>query len=164
MLHLLAIGRFGLNQTSFLMKKLLFFCSLMLFFSCDKEKSEENFIVGDWNLVEIYNPWTGTSSSENLSDFFQTYQFMSDGTFKKTRKSEGEELKEATGVYTLEDVPLYSSSDAKLFIYLTFTAGDDIYNNCGNPNEEQLTLRFSNKLSNFSATPCDGAGFTFEKD
>lgn len=146
------------------MKKLLFFCSLMLLFSCDKEKTNEEFIVGNWTLVEIYNPWTGTSSSDKVSENLQTYQFLPDGTFLKTRKFEGEELKEATGEYILENVPAYISRDAKKYINLTFKAGDGITSNCGGPEEEQLTLHFNNKLSNFSATPCDGAGFTFEKD
>ncbi len=147
------------------MKKLvILFAIASLSFSCDNEKSKEDFIIGEWELVEIYNPWTGTASSENVKENYQKYQFMSNGTFKKTRKSDGDNLMEASGVYTFEKVPAYSSSDAKLHLNLSFTAGDDIYNNCGAPNEEQLTLRFNNQLNNFSMTPCDGPGFTFAKN
>jgi hypothetical protein len=152
-----------LNSLNPMRKLILLLTVAFLLFSCENEKLDEDLIIGEWELVEIYNPWTGTSSSENVKDNFQAYKFMSDGTFKKTRKSEGENLMEATGVYALEKVPAYSSSDAKLHINLTFTSGDDIYSNCGEPNQEQLTLRFNNLLNNFSMTSCDGPGFTFEK-
>lgn len=139
------------------------FSFLILFISCDQDENPDESIFGTWELVEIYNPWVGESTDSEVDKFFQTYQFMSNGTFKKTRIYEDDGLKEASGTFTLEDVPAYSSSDAKLYVNLKFTAGDGIYNNCGQPNEEQLTLRFNNQLNNFSATPCDGPGYIFEK-
>lgn len=147
------------------MKK-LFLLSLIsiLFISCDNEDSDPDSIVGKWELVEIYNPWIGESSSEFVKENFQTYRFYSNGTFEKTRISGGEDLKTASGDYTLEQVPAYSSSDAKLYVNLEFKEGDVITNNCGQPDKELLVLRFNNQLNNFSATPCDGPGYIFEKD
>ncbi len=163
LLHLYAQDR-NWFKTYHLMKRLILFCSIIfLFFSCENEKPEEKNIVGKWELVEIYNPWTVTASAENVEMRFQTYQFMTDGTFKKTRTFDENEVKEGTGTYEIENVPAYISSDARLYINLTYSGGESVVNNCGDPDKEQLVLRFSNQLSNFSATPCDGAGFTFEK-
>ncbi|MEN2284112.1 hypothetical protein AAGF08_18355 [Algoriphagus sp. SE2] len=142
---------------------IIYFCFLFLFVSCDQNEEPNASIFGTWELVGIYNPWIGESSDSEIDRFFQTYEFMSNGTFKKTRIYELEGLKEATGTFTIEDVPAYISSDTKLYINLNFKDGDDIYNNCGQPDEEQLTLRFNNQLNNFSATPCDGPGYIFEK-
>lgn len=136
---------------------------LLLFISCDQDEKPSGSIIGTWELVGIYNPWIGESSDLEVDRFFQTYKFMSNGTFKKTRIYEEEGLNEASGTFTLEAVPAYSSSDAKLYVNLKFTEGDNIYNDCGQPNEEQLTLRFNNQLNNFSLIPCDGPGYIFEK-
>lgn len=141
----------------------LYFAILLLFISCENEENPEKLIIGKWELVEIYNPWTGQSSDLNVNEFFQTYQFMSNGSFTKTRLFEDEGLKTASGNYSLENVPPTSSSDAQLYINLNFIDGDDILNNCGAENFEQLVLRFNHQLSNFSATSCDGPGYTFEK-
>ncbi|WP_296700286.1 hypothetical protein [Algoriphagus sp.] len=137
------------------------FCFLLV--ACGEDEKPKESIIGTWELVGIYNPWIGETSDSDVDRFFQTYQFMSNGTFKKTRIYEEDGLKEASGTFTVEDVPAYSSSDAKLYVILIFTDGDNIFNNCGQPNEEQLTLRFNNQLNNFSATPCDGPGYIFEK-
>ncbi|WP_074224443.1 hypothetical protein [Algoriphagus halophilus] len=147
------------------MKK-LFLLSLIsiLFISCDNEDSDPDSIVGKWELVEIYYPRTDVSSDELVEENFQTYRFYSNGTFEKTRISDGEDLQTATGEYLLEQVPAYISSDAKLYVNLEFKEGDAITNNCGQPDKEELVLRFNNQLNNFSATPCDGPGYIFEKD
>lgn len=136
----------------------------LLVVSCNNEENDPDSIIGEWELVEIYNPWTGESSTEHVAENFQTYQFFSNGTFIKTRVQEEGDLKTAKGSFTTEDVPPYSSSDAKMYVNLVFNEGAKITNNCGQPNEEQLVLRFNNQLNNFSATPCDGPGYTFEKD
>lgn len=136
---------------------------LLLFSACEKEEKLEGSLVGQWELVSIYSPWLGESSDVELENFFQTYQFLSNGTFIKTRIFEESNEKEASGLYIIEEVPLHSSMNAKFFINLEFTDGDDIYNNCGIGPEEQLVLQFNNQLNNFSATPCDGPGFIFEK-
>ena len=99
-----------------------------------------------------------------VEENFQTYRFYSNGTFEKTRISDGEDLQTATGEYLLEQVPAYISSDAKLYVNLEFKEGDAITNNCGQPDGEQLVLRFTNQLNNFSAIPCDGPGYIFQKD
>ncbi|MBN3582344.1 hypothetical protein JYB64_08075 [Algoriphagus aestuarii] len=146
------------------MKKLIFYCSIVfLACSCENEHPQTGNIVGRWELVEVYNPWTGTTSTEGVEDNLQTYQFMSNGTFKKTRVFDENERKEASGIYLTEKVPAYSSSNAKLYVNLTYTAGESIASNCGEPDAEQLVLRFSNRLDNFSATPCDGPGYSFAK-
>ncbi|MBN3518910.1 hypothetical protein JYB62_02760 [Algoriphagus lutimaris] len=146
--------------------KKLFLLSLIsiLFFSCDNEDSDPDSIVGKWGLIEIYYPRTVVSSDEFVEENFQTYRFYSNGTFEKTRISEGEDLQTATGDYLLEQVPAYSSSEVKLYVNLEFKEGDNITNNCGQPDGEQLMLRFNNQLDNFSAIPCDGPGYIFQKE
>lgn len=147
-----------------IMKNLfVWFGLFFLILACKNESEPDLTVIGDWELVEIYNPWTGEAGTKYVDRYFQTYKFMSNGTFTKTRKNEGGTITTGSGTYELEEVPLYISSDAKLYINLTFIGGDEVKNNCGEPNSEQLHLRNNGRLNNFSATPCDGPGYTFEK-
>lgn len=149
------------------MKKLILISPLiLLIFSCvQKENPPDIFIVGKWSLVQIDYLMYGESKKLNESESNTSYIFHKDGSFIKEVRSDNRIL-QAYGTFITEEVPIqkYTFNEAKLYINLVFTAGDDLAQTCIAEFEEEFILTPDNRISNYSSAPCDGPVTTFEKD
>jgi hypothetical protein len=145
------------------MKKLLLALVVpVMFFSCGDDSEPVPNVTGQWELISIKHGWTGEELIGTDVDPQSTYQFRSNGTFRKSQKSDGQVL-EASGNYSTFPEEDTSSANVRLYVALEFIEGEEIAESCSGSAAELLALRGNNQLQN-TWDQCDGPALSYMKN
>jgi len=108
-----------------------------------------------WKLVQMTAGMVNSQTTGADMDWQESYTFKPDGTFLKTRETNGT-TQTASGLYVIENL-----TDGT-YVKLTFQSGTEIIGNCTGNDEEQLYVPSNDKLQG-TWLACDGPGLTYEQ-
>ena len=135
--------------------------SIFLMASCSRNsevlKSEDlsiNIYPQTWKLVQMSGNLVGSESEGDEMAWQENYIFNSDGSFIKTRITEGE-IESASGRYSFNE-------NIQNFI-LNYEQTSPIIGNCGSKIEESLYFNEENKILQSNWWACDGPGLFYKR-
>ena len=145
------------------MKYLFYFVLASFFVMCSCSKDNDtleskdltlNIYSQTWKLIKMTGSLVGYQSVGQDMAWQEIYVFKADGTFLKTRITEGES-ESAFGSYTFDN-------DNQNFL-LDYDNPNNTIGNCGSDSQEYLYFHQDGKilLSNWWA--CDGPGLFYER-
>ncbi len=135
--------------------------SFFLLASCSKSKEtlqSEDFSITSypqtWNLVKMTGSLEGSESTGEEMAWQENYFFKTDGSFLKTRITEGES-ESASGTYSFDE-------SIQIFI-LNYNETSAIIGSCGSNMKESLTFNAESNTLQSNWWACDGPGLFYEK-
>ncbi len=139
----------------------IFLMACFLITSCSKVNNEQDSkdlsittYPQTWNLVKMTGNIPGSVSVGEELEWQEKYVFKSDGTFVKSRISEGE-IESASGTYSFNE-------DTQNFI-LNYEQTSAIIGNCGSNIQESLYFNENSKILQSNWWACDGPGLFYER-
>ncbi len=135
--------------------------SIILMASCSKSndvlKSEDlsiNLFPQTWKLIKMSGSLEGFESVGDEMAWQENYVFMSDGSFLKTRITDGE-IESASGTYSFDE-------NIQNF-FLNYEQTSPIIGNCGSNIQESLYFNEESKILQSNWWTCDGPGLFYER-
>lgn len=107
-----------------------------------------------WKLIKITGSMAGSESVGQEMEWQENYVFKSDGSFIKTRNTDGKS-ESASGSYIFED-------NIQNFL-LEYNESSPIIGSCGPANKESLYLNEESKILQSNWWACDGPGLFYER-
>ena len=133
-------------------KQILFLMIIGILFSCNES---ENKITGSWKLIEMTGNNQNSESADNEMEWQETYQVNTDGTFLKSRNTDGVTIT-ATGTYNILELP-----DGK-YLEFTYNNKSKIIGSCSSNLKEEVFFQSKNIFTN-TWIACDGPSLKYKK-
>ena len=133
-------------------KQILFLMIIGILFSCSES---ENKITGSWKLIEMTSNNQNSESADNEMEWQETYQINTDGTFQKSRDTDGVTTN-AIGTYNILELP-----DGK-YLEFTYNNKSEIIGSCSSNLKEEVFFQSKNIFTS-TWIACDGPSLKYKK-